>query len=73
MKTIAISTTNLIYYLTKNQDVKLKLLDEIMPVLTKVSTNLMDLDYDTVMDFNYLMQCYNESLRIEPPAAVSMD
>lgn len=33
MKTIQISTTNLIYYLTKHQDIKKKLLDEILPAV----------------------------------------
>lgn len=28
-------------------------------------------DYDKVMDFDYLPMCYSESLRIEPPVAVS--
>ena len=31
MKTIQVSTTNLIYYLTKHQDIKKKLLREILP------------------------------------------
>jgi cytochrome P450 len=33
---------------------------------------LEGLEYDTVMDFEYLHQCFYEVLRIEPPAALSL-
>jgi cytochrome P450 len=73
MKTIQISTTNLIYYLTKHQDIKRKLLAEILPPLEKVKDNIVeDFTYDTVMKYEYLQQCYSEVLRIEPPAANSV-
>lgn len=72
MKTIQISTTNLIYYLTMHPEYKTKLLAEILPPVEKVHENIIEgLEYDTVMDFDYLRQCYNESLRIEPPASSS--
>lgn len=32
---------------------------------------LKDLTYDAVMEFEYLAQCYNESLRREPPAGMT--
>jgi cytochrome P450 len=42
------------------------------PFLDKVKDNLLNgLDYETVMEFQYLFQCYYESLRIEPPIAQS--
>jgi len=73
MKTIQISTTNLIYYLTKHQDIKRKLLAEILPPLERVKDNIVeDFTYETVMEYEYLQQCYNEVLRIEPPAANSV-
>ena len=73
MKTIQISTTNLIYYLTKHPDIKAKLMDEILPPVEKVKDNILEgLDYDTVMEFEYLHNCYSESLRIEPPASISI-
>ena len=73
MKTIQISTANLIYYLTKHTDIKKKLLAEILPPVEAVKDNNLDkLDYDTVMEFEYLQQCYNECLRIEPPTAGSI-
>jgi cytochrome P450 len=38
-----------------------------------VKDNIVEgLEYDTVMDFEYLHQCYYESLRIEPPISVSL-
>ena len=72
MKTIQISTTNLIYYLTKHQNIKEKLLKEILPPVEAVKDNLIEgFTMDTVQDFEYLNNCYNESLRIEPPVANS--
>ena len=72
MKTIQVSTTNLIYYLTKHPEIKAKLLKEILPPLAKVKQNILDgLEYDTVMEFEYLQHCFYESLRIEPPASTS--
>ena len=55
MKTIQVSTTNLIYYLTKNQEIKEKLMKEILPPVKLVELDIIEsLDYDTVMDFEYL-------------------
>lgn len=72
MKTIQVSTTNLIYYLHKHPEIKEKLLKEILPPVEKVKENIIgNLEYDTVMEFEYLRQCYYESLRKEPPANIS--
>jgi hypothetical protein len=55
MKTIQVSTTNLIYYLTKHPEYKSKLLQEILPPVESVKDNIVDgLEYDTVMEFEYL-------------------
>ena len=55
MKTIQISTANLIYYMTKHAEIKEKLLAEILPPVEAVQVNIMEgLDYDTVMEFGYL-------------------
>lgn len=70
MKTIQITTTNLIYYLELYPEIKQKLMSEIRPVCEKHDNNLVEgLDYDTVMELDYLQQCYYESMRIEAPAA----
>jgi cytochrome P450 family 6 len=73
MKTIQISTMNTIYYTTRHAEYGAKLLEEVYPVLEKASNNIVeDLDYDSVQEFEYLQQCYNESLRIEPPANITV-
>ena len=70
MKTIQISSTNLVYYLTKHDDIREKMLKEILPVVEKVKDNIKDgLDHDSVQDLDYFNMCYKECLRKEPPAA----
>jgi cytochrome P450 len=55
MKTIQISTANLIYYLTKHADIRKKLLAEILPPVEAVKDNIIEgFKYDTVMEFEYL-------------------
>lgn len=55
MKTVQVTTTNLIYYLTKHPEFKKKLLAEILPPVEKVQHDILNLfDYDTVMEFEYL-------------------
>lgn len=58
--------------MTKHPEIKAKLLNEILTPVEKVKDNILEgLTYDTVMEFNYLYQCYSESLRIEPPIPLS--
>jgi len=64
MKTSQITTANLIYYLSQHPEVKEKLLKEIKLENT-------DLSYEQIMEFDYLQQCINETLRLEPPAPLS--
>lgn len=55
MRTIQISTTNLVYYLTKHPEIKSKLLQEILPPFDKIREDIVNgLDYDTVMGFDFL-------------------
>ena len=69
MKTIQISTTNLIYFMEKHPEYKRKLLDEIIPAVKPVADRIVKgLDYDRVMEFEYLPRCFYESIRIQPPA-----
>lgn len=64
----------MIYYLTKHQEIKKKLMQEILPSLELVKDNFVDgLVYDTVMEFDYLRQIFYETLRIEPPASFSVN
>lgn len=47
-------------------------MEEIRPPVEKAKHDIVNaLDYDTVIDFEYLQMCYSESLRIEPPVANS--
>jgi len=44
-----------------------------LPPLERVKDNIVeDFTYETVMEYEYLQQCYSEVLRIEPPAANSV-
>lgn len=72
MRTIQISTTNTLCYLLQNENLMKKVCDETFPVLEQVKANIIeDLDYDKVMEFNELTKIYSESLRIQPPVAIS--
>lgn len=69
MKTIQISTTNMIYHMTKRPDLEKKLLAEILPPLEKVKNNLVEgFTLDIAQDFEFLQHCWYESMRMEPPA-----
>lgn len=73
MKTIQISTTNLIYFMTKHPEYKAKLEKEVLPAVESAKSDIVNnLEYETVMEFEYLQMCYNEALRMEPPAANSI-
>ena len=65
MKTIQISTTNLVYHVVKNKAIREKLLTEI-----RLKT-IDDLTYEKAMEFEYLGMCYCEALRREPPAGIT--
>lgn len=72
MKTIQTATTNLIYYVERDPEIKKKLLEEILPPVQEAADNILEnLTYDRVMEFNYLQKVFNESLRIEAPLAMA--
>jgi cytochrome P450 len=72
MKTVQMSTANTLMFLAQNPDLKERLLNEIMPVMTEVKDNILEkLTYSKVQDFDFLIRCFFESLRIEPPVPVS--
>jgi hypothetical protein len=55
MKTIQVTTTNLICRMAMNPKIKEKLLTEILPAVEKHKNNILEgLDYETVMEFEYL-------------------
>lgn len=55
MMTIQVSSTNTIYYMNMYPKYKKKVLQEIMPIVEKANENILNnLDYDTVMEFDYL-------------------
>lgn len=61
------------YYLLKHDDIRAKLMTEIRPPVEAVKDRIVDcLDYDTVMDLEYLRQCWSESIRLEPPSTHTM-
>lgn len=48
------------------------MLAEILPSVDAVKDNILEgLTYETVMEYEYLMHCFHESLRIEPPTGSS--
>ena len=73
MRTVQMTTTNTIYYVSKHPHCYEKLMAELTSPLEKAKGNFVeDLDYETVSGFDYLPQCYNESLRINAPAEFSI-
>ena len=72
MKTIAVTTTNLFNFIHKQPEIKVKLLEEILPPVEAVKDNILEgLEYETVMEFEFLHQCFYETLRICPPSPLS--
>lgn len=66
------STANLICHLDINPTLKEKLLSEILPVVEAAKDDIVEkLEYETVMDLEYLHQCFYESLRIDVPTPLS--
>lgn len=73
MGTIQVTTTNLIYFITKFSESKEKLMREIRPPVDQVKEGVKEgLTYDTVMDFEYLHECFYETLRLDGPTVLSM-
>lgn len=50
---------NLLYYMQRHPEFKSKLLAEILPPVEAVKANIIEgLEYDTVMDFDFLQNCF---------------
>jgi cytochrome P450 len=57
----------------RQPDIKAKLLEEVLPPVEAAKDNIVEgLEYDRVMEFEYLHQCFYETLRICPPGGVSL-
>mmetsp|Transcript_114327 Transcript_114327/g.158735 ORF Transcript_114327/g.158735 Transcript_114327/m.158735 type:complete len:218 (+) Transcript_114327:989-1642(+) len=67
MKTVLISTTNLIVYLTRNQQLKNRLIEENEKVFAKVNDVPKDFDMEVAEEFDLTRKYFYESMRIEPP------
>ena len=75
--TLKTSNSNLIQYLAMNPEVHSKLMKEIKSEILKgedlnqpIDTNKV-FTYETVDNLRYFVQCFYESLRIEPPSVSS--
>ena len=72
-KTSQAATANLFMYLSKAPECKAKLLKETTPVMEAAQDDILNkLEYESVMDLDYLWYCLNESLRMEPPTFFSL-
>lgn len=72
MKTIQVSSSNLVMYYTSLPEVKLQLKAEIDSKLGPISDNLDEkFTMELADEFTYLLRCYWESLRNEPPAPLT--
>lgn len=72
MFTIQLSTCNFMVLMENYPACKEKLLAEVIPVVDAVANDILGkLDYDMVMEFEYLHYAYNETLRILPPTVIS--
>jgi len=72
MKTVQLTTANTLMFLAQNPDINQRILSEIMPVMEEVKENiLVNMTYEKVQEFDFLIHCFYESLRIEPPVPVS--
>lgn len=72
MKTIQVSTTNVIQFLHFNPEYKKRLLEEIEGPLSEISDDFMTkLTTDVAEDFSFTRNCFYEAMRLHPPAALS--
>lgn len=71
-KTVQLTTTNLFCYLEKEPEVRRKLQAEIDEKLGPIKDDINGkFDQELSDSFEYLKNCFLESLRIEPPVTMS--
>eukprot|EP00351_Strombidinopsis_sp_SopsisLIS2011_P002864 CAMPEP_0116872190 /NCGR_PEP_ID=MMETSP0463-20121206/2882_1 /TAXON_ID=181622 /ORGANISM="Strombidinopsis sp, Strain SopsisLIS2011" /LENGTH=67 /DNA_ID=CAMNT_0004512047 /DNA_START=913 /DNA_END=1116 /DNA_ORIENTATION=+ len=61
----------MIYHLEMNQQYKKRLLDIIHSKCDKMKDMQRELTQDVVQGFDFITACFNETMRLEPPAFVS--
>ena len=72
-KTVQITTTNLITSMLHEPEVYRKMRDEIDPMLERVKDDIMGkMTLQEVDELVYMKMCYQESMRRDSPASVSM-
>lgn len=72
MFTIQVSTCNLLVNIERNPACKEKLRAEVIPAVEAAADDIVNkLEYETVMDFDYLHWVYYETLRMLPPTTIS--
>lgn len=69
--TTQIVTTNLIYYMIQNPDLKKRFLDDFMPTLEKFNDFYEDFTMEEADNFDFVRMCFYESMRLEPPIPTS--
>ena len=68
-ETIKTSSTNTVCYLTQLPEMKKRFMDEITSVLDGAKEDFVDkLTMDDVENFDFVRRCWNESMRLQPPA-----
>eukprot|EP00347_Sterkiella_histriomuscorum_P011732 403371320 len=74
-QTTAVTTSNLICYLTQNKEFYDKMIDELKSNLVSFGQSneqlAKDIDLESVDNLHFLKQCFYETLRIEPPVPLS--
>lgn len=71
-QTQQVATANMVYYLEMYPEHKKRLFDTIHPVCDKIKDFQKELTMEVVEEFDFIRSCFNESMRLEPPAFVSI-
>lgn len=69
--TTQIATSNLIYYMIQQPELKKRFKADFMPTLEKFNDFYKDYTMEEADQFDFVRMCFYESLRLEPPVPVS--
>ena len=71
-KTVQLTIANMFCYLGQNKEYKVKLQEEIDSQIGLIADDIQGkFDQETTEKLEFLRRCFNETLRIEPPVAIS--